>query len=54
MCDSTLDGLPVGHDILRSGPACANIFLMKVNRKSLREIIPTRGMQNVAIENGQY
>jgi len=34
--DSTLGGLPNGLGTLRSGPACANIFLLtRVHRKSL-------------------
>ena len=33
---STLGGLPNGLGTFRSGPACANIFLMRVNRKSLK------------------
>jgi len=37
-CDSTLGGLPNGLGILRSGPACANLFLMRVYRKSLYDI----------------
>jgi len=36
-CDSTLSGLPSGLGPLRSGPACANIFLTRVYRKSLCE-----------------
>jgi len=37
-CDSTLGGLPNSLGILRSSPACANIFLTRVYRKSLCEI----------------
>jgi len=37
-CDSTLCGLPKGHVNLRSGPACANIFLTRINRKSQCDI----------------
>jgi len=37
-CNITLGGLPNGLGILRSGPACANIFLTRVYRKSLRDI----------------
>ena len=37
-CFSTLGGLPNGLGTLRSGPACASIFLTRVNRKSLCEI----------------
>ena len=36
---STLGGLPSGLGTLHSGPACANIFLMSVYRKSLCEIL---------------
>ena len=35
---STLGGLHNGLVTLRSGPACASIFLTRVNRKSLCEI----------------
>jgi len=35
---STLGVLPNGLGTLRSGPACASIFLTRVNRKSLCEI----------------
>ena len=31
-CNSTLGGLTIGHGILRSGPKCANIFLMRVKK----------------------
>jgi len=42
-CDSTLGGLPNGLGTLRSGPACANIFLARVYRKSLCDIfVPPR------------
>ena len=37
-CDSMLGGLPNGLGTLRSGPACANIFLTRVYRKSLCDI----------------
>jgi len=37
-CDSTLGGLPNGLGIVHSGPACANIFLMRVYQKYLCEI----------------
>ena len=36
--DSMLGGLPNGLGTLRSGPACANIFLTRVYRKSLCDI----------------
>jgi hypothetical protein len=38
MCDSTLGGLPSGLGTLHSGPVYANIFLMRVYKKSLCEI----------------
>ena len=38
MCDSTLGGLSKGFGTLHSGPACANIFLTRVYRKSLCDI----------------
>jgi hypothetical protein len=51
---STFGGLPNGLVTLRSGPACASIFLKRVNRKSLWNFLTTtRGIQDVAIENGQ-
>jgi len=37
-CDSMLGGLPNGLGTPRSGPACANIFLTRVYRKSLCDI----------------
>ena len=37
-CDSMLGGLSNGLGTLRSGPACANIFLTRVYRKSLCDI----------------
>jgi len=37
-CDSTLGGLPNDLGILRSGAACANIFLTREYRKSLCDI----------------
>jgi len=37
-CDSMLGDLPNGLGTLRSGPACANIFLTRVYRKSLCDI----------------
>ena len=53
-CVSTLGGLPNGLGTLWPGPACANIFLMRVNRKSLWHFLTPRwGMKNVAVENGQ-
>jgi len=36
--DSTLSGLPNGLGILRSGPAYVNLFLRRVNQKSLCDI----------------
>ena len=37
-CNSTLGGLPNDLGTLRYGPACANIFLTRVHRKSLCDI----------------
>ena len=49
-----LGGLPNGLGTLRSGPACASIFLTGVNRKSMWYLLTsTRGMKDIAIENGQ-
>jgi hypothetical protein len=48
---STLYGLPNGLGTLRSGPACASIFLTKISMWNF--LTPTRGIKGVANENGQ-
>ena len=53
--DSTLDGVPNGLGILHSGPACANIFLTRVYRKSLCDklcIVATASLLAVGTNSG--
>jgi len=52
--DSTLSGLPIGLGILHSVPACANLFLRRVNQNSVCEIFlpPHEEWRMLLFENG--